>query len=205
MSEENNGESKVIVDVRTIVRKKSNKKYVNGVDFHNALVNYYVLLETKPNAIIPDYIGLCIQKIATNLGNKINFSSYTFKEDMIGDAQEKMIEAVIYKKYDALISQNPFAYFTQIAYNSFLQRIAKEGIQTYIKHANFENLEFDDADHVEKLFSDEDHRRVLDKFNTPKKSNSYGYTEHKNLDYTPNRKRKGRKPKKSVDNSEILD
>ena len=194
-----------IVDPRTIVRKKSNKRYVNGVDMHNALVDYYNLLETNPDAPIPNYIGLCIDKIANNLGNKINFSGYSFREDMIGDALEKMIEAVVFKKYDALISQNPFAYFTQIAYNCFLQRIEKERIQVYIKHENFENLEFNDMEHVEKLFSDEDHRRILDNFKKSKnKEKSFGYALHSNLSYKPNRERKGRKSKITVDNSEIV-
>jgi DNA-directed RNA polymerase specialized sigma24 family protein len=36
-------------------------------------------------------------------------------------------------------TNNPFAYFTQIAWNAFLRRIQKEKKQTYIKHKNFEN------------------------------------------------------------------
>ena len=189
-----------IIDPRTIVRKKSNKRYVNGVDFHNALVAYYVLLKTKPDAVIPTYIGECVKSIATNLGNKINFSGYSFREDMVGDAIEKMIEAVVFQKYDASISQNPFAYFSQIGWNCFLQRLAKEKIEVFIKHENFENLEFSDMDHVEKLFTDEEHRRILDNFKNPKKKDSYGYTTHANLSYAPNRQRKGRKNKKPLDN-----
>jgi DNA-directed RNA polymerase specialized sigma24 family protein len=36
-------------------------------------------------------------------------------------------------------TNNPFAYFTQIAWNAFIRRIHKEKKQTYIKHKNFEN------------------------------------------------------------------
>jgi hypothetical protein len=194
--------TEIIVDPRTIVRKKSKRRYLNGVDFHNALVEYYKLLVTNPNAQIPNYIGLCIKNIAVNLGNKINFSAYSFKEEMIGDAIQKMVEAVVYQKYDALISQNPFAYFSQIAYNQFLQRIKFEKREIYIKHENFENLEFDDMESVEKLFTDDEHRRILDNFKNPKKKeNSLGYSPHANLSYKPNRERKGRKPK-CVDNED---
>ena len=36
-------------------------------------------------------------------------------------------------------TDNPFAYFTQIAWNAFIRRIHKEKKQTYIKYKNLEN------------------------------------------------------------------
>ena len=43
------------------------------------------------------------------------------------------------KPLDYCKTNNPFAYFTQIAWNAFIRRIHKEKKQTYIKHKNFEN------------------------------------------------------------------
>ena len=42
--------------------------------------------------------------------------------------------------FDNTKTNNPFAYFTQIAWNAFIRRIHKEKKQTYIKHKNFENI-----------------------------------------------------------------
>ena len=56
-----------------------------------------------------------------------------FRSDGIMDC----ISAV--DNFDPDKTNNPFAYFTQIAWNAFLRRIQKEKKQTYIKHKNFEN------------------------------------------------------------------
>lgn len=195
-----------IVDPRIIVKKKSNNRYINGVDLHNSLVNFYNERDNNPNCPIPEYIGECISQIAKNLSSKINFSSYTFKEEMVGDAVLKMMEAVVDSKYDADISKNPFAYFSQISWNSFLQRIAKEKKEAYVIHKNLDNMfmhedlgnyEEDDYRHINTAMQDENHNRIIEQFEKPKEKNN-NYAGHKNLSYLPNRQKKGRK-KKEVD------
>jgi len=196
-----------IIDSRIIVRKKSLKRYINGVDLHNCLVNYYG--RNNFNQPIPTYIGECLLHIANNLANKINFSSYSFKEEMIGDAVLKMTEAVVEEKYDADISKNPFAYFTQIAWNCFLQCISKEKKQSYIVHKNLdmmsltEDMHYDDEDYrtINGVLGDDNHTKIINDFEKPKdKSISHGYTPHRNLSYKANREKKGRK--KKLDNIE---
>ena len=56
---------------------------------------------------------------------------------MISDGVIDCIAAV--DNFNPERTNNPFAYFTQIAWHAFLRRIAKEKKQTYIKHKNFEN------------------------------------------------------------------
>ena len=56
---------------------------------------------------------------------------------MISDGIIDCISAV--DNFDPNKTSNPFAYFTQIAWNAFLRRIHKEKKQAYIKHKNFEN------------------------------------------------------------------
>jgi DNA-directed RNA polymerase specialized sigma24 family protein len=56
---------------------------------------------------------------------------------MISDGIIDCIAAV--DNFDPDRTNNPFAYFTQIAWNAFIRRIQKEKKQTYIKHKNFEN------------------------------------------------------------------
>lgn len=133
-------------------------------------------------------------KIAKNLGTKINFSGYDFIGDMVGDAQEKMIEAVVYRKYDVTQSTNPVGYFTQICWNSFLQRIYKEKRENYIKHKTLEQmykeLEKDVIDDLATHMPDNDqHNRVISDFEKPKEKNN-NYAIHKNLSYSKNRKPK---------------
>ena len=56
---------------------------------------------------------------------------------MISDGELDCIAAV--KNFNPDKTDNPFGYFTQIAWNAFIRRITKEKKQTYIKHKNFEN------------------------------------------------------------------
>ena len=128
------------------------KHYVNNADFVNALNEYKEKLKTKPEARIPDYIGVCISAICNKMATRPNFSGYTFKEEMIGDAIENCLEAV--GNFDPAKSiersrtstVNAFGYFSWIAWNAFIRRIAKEKKQTYIKYKNMQNLQiFDDS------------------------------------------------------------
>jgi len=183
---------------KNIVRKpRSKRNYINGVDFQNSLVEFYKNI--NPNAEIPRYIGECIMKIATKLATKGNFSQYTYKEEMISDAIEKMVEDVRLRKYDVNISTNPLGYYSQISWNAFVQRITKEKGQSQIKMKNLErisltrddipaiaksvkNLEFNDLE-IETFLngvpSEED--------NSKKKS--YGYAKHSNLSYKRRKKK----------------
>jgi DNA-directed RNA polymerase specialized sigma24 family protein len=56
---------------------------------------------------------------------------------MIGDGIENCVSAV--HNFDPSKSTNPFAYFTQIAWNAFIRRIQSEKKQSYIKHKNYQN------------------------------------------------------------------
>lgn len=185
----------------SIVRKpKSNKNYINGPDFYLALVDHNNrtkenIEKGKPLPQISRYIGQSIMHIAENLGKKINFAAYSFREEMVSDAIEKMLESV--DKYDVDYNKekpNPFAYFTQIAWNIFLQRIAKEKKEQYLKHKNFsinfynEMLENRELVNDGNMFNNEDHNRVLDEFEN-KKEKSAGYSVHKNLSYPAKKKK----------------
>jgi hypothetical protein len=122
---------------------KKPKHYVNNKTLYENMIVYKESLNTAKNAgankpRIPEYIGECILLICNRLAFKPNFINYTYREDMIADGIENCIIAV--DNFNPEKSINPFAYFTQIAFNAFLRRIAKEKKQTYIKHKNFENM-----------------------------------------------------------------
>lgn len=123
----------------------SNKKnhYVNNKDFLEAIVEYKNACDNarsrgKQIPVIPDYIGECIFHIANRLARRPNFSGYAFKEDMVMDGIENCLKYI--EKFDPEKSSNPFAYFTQVIWFAFLQRIAKEKKFLYTKFKSSQAL-----------------------------------------------------------------
>jgi len=121
--------------------KRKKEHYVNNKEFSQSVVDYVNSVTEARNAgkdepIIPNYIGECFLKIAEGLSHKPNFVSYTYREEMVMDAVENSIKAIM--NYDINKATrtglpNAFAYFTQISYYAFLRRIAKEKRQQDIK------------------------------------------------------------------------
>jgi DNA-directed RNA polymerase specialized sigma subunit len=116
--------------------------YINNKTLYSAMIQYKNSVEeakkeSKEKPKVSDYIGQSILLICNNLAKKPNFSGYTYKQDMISDGIMDCIAAV--DNFNPDKTNNPFAYFTQIAWNAFLRRIQKEKKQAYIKHKNFEN------------------------------------------------------------------
>lgn len=116
----------------------SKKHYVNNKDFYQAICDYREVLKQKPEARIPEYIGVCIFKICERLSTKPNFVAYPFRDEMISDGVENCIRAVTL--FDPEKTNNPFAYFTQIAWNAFIRRISHEKREQYIKHKNMQHM-----------------------------------------------------------------
>lgn len=121
---------------------KKTKHYVNNKDFHAAIVDYQKICAQHKRKklsppIIPNYIGVCIDKICRKLALRQNFIRYTFNEEMVEDGILHCIAAVdnFKTKYT-----NPFAYFTSIAWNAFIRRIDEETGQNYRKHKNLEDM-----------------------------------------------------------------
>lgn len=94
--------------------------YVKSVEFRAQLAEYYKTDE------MPDYLPESLQKIATGLSFSPNFINYSYKDEMIGDAIQKMWIALRDKKFNIESESNPFSYFTTIAWNAFINRIKKE-------------------------------------------------------------------------------
>jgi hypothetical protein len=121
--------------------KRAKQHYVNNKEFSQAVVDYVNSVneareqdKSEPN--VTEYIGSCFLKIAEGLSHKPNFFSYTYREEMVMDAVENCIKAIMnydVKKATRTGLPNAFAYFTQISYYAFLRRIAKEKKQQDIK------------------------------------------------------------------------
>ena len=111
--------------------KKKTKNYISNKELYEHMIKYKASLEysiinntSKPK--VSDYIGQAIVLICENLAKKPNFVGYTsqWKQEMISDGMVDCIAAV--DNFDPSKTTNPFAYFTQIAWNAFIRRIFKE-------------------------------------------------------------------------------
>lgn len=172
----------ILKKIRDGIDMAKQRNYINNKTLYGAMIHYKNELKEaidsdKEKPIVPKYIGESILKICNNLAKKPNFSGYTYKQDMISDGIMDCISAV--DNFDPDRTNNPFAYFTQIAWNAFLRRIQKEKKQTYIKHKNYENgfllMDiFDEGNKSVQLKSNEYSSEIVrsfeDKFTKTKKS-----------------------------------
>lgn len=147
--------------------KKDGVHYVNNKEFSRAVMDYVesVRLAIKPhksvgtaieaglNSKIPrisEYIGRSFLRIAEGLSHKPNFIRYTYREEMVMDAVENCIKAIMNYNIEAATrngSPNAFAYFTQICYYAFIRRIQKEKKQQDIKQRFIEHAGIEDFMH----------------------------------------------------------
>lgn len=133
--------------------KNTNPHYVNNAEFSDAVVNYVRTVRTAREKkeeipIVPDYIAVCILRIAEGLSHKGNFIRYTYREEMVMDAVENCLRAIKNYNIDAPTrtgKPNAFAYFTQICWYAFLRRISLEKKEydtklKYISESGIENF-----------------------------------------------------------------
>jgi hypothetical protein len=133
--------------------KKEKPHYVNNKEFSAAVFAYVEKVNEakekgEPIPIVPDYIAECFLKIAEGLSHKSNFIRYTYREEMVMDAVENNLKAILnydISKTTRTGAPNAFSYFTQITYYAFLRRIQKEKKQhdvkmKYIETAGYEEF-----------------------------------------------------------------
>jgi len=121
-------------------RGKEKPHYVNSKDFLRELTVYY----DQGDDNVSEILGVYIYKIATGLSYAPNFINYSYRDDMVGDAIVKMFSALKNKKFNLDSGNNPFSYFTTIAFHAFINRIKKEKKQREViseyQEQVFENL-----------------------------------------------------------------
>lgn len=133
--------------VKSIKRRSRGEDYVNNKEFSIAVVEYVKECNDRKEAnlevnTITNYIGTCFMKICNGLARSPNFTNYSYRDDMVMDAVENCIKAIMnydINKPTRTGAPNAFSYFTQISYFAFLRRIAKEKKQADIKLALIEN------------------------------------------------------------------
>ena len=109
--------------------KPKHEHYVNNKDF-TAIVTEWVKeykeaeKQNQPRPAVPYEMADAFYKIAKRYSSKPNFSGYTYKDDMIGEAIYTCIRYA--HNFNPEKSNNAFAYFTQYCHNAFIQYINKE-------------------------------------------------------------------------------
>jgi len=126
-----------------ISKPKAKRHYVNNKTLYEEMKKFKEKCEEakqlgRREPQIPNYVGECFMMICNKLSTKPNFMNYSYRDEMIADAIENCVSAA--HSFDPDKSTNPFAYFTQIAWNAFIRRIQKEKKQSYVKHKNFEYI-----------------------------------------------------------------
>lgn len=115
--------------------------YISNKDFSVKVVEYVNAVNSAKTSgssppRIPEYIGECFLKIAEGLSRRPNFVRYSYREEMVMDAVENCLKAIMNYNVNAPTRTgipNAFSYFTQICFYAFLRRIAKEKRQQEIK------------------------------------------------------------------------
>jgi hypothetical protein len=140
------------------IKKKADKEkfYVNPKEFDDEIILYY------DNGIISDNLAGMLAKISHKLSYAPNFINYSYREEMVGDGIIRMFKALITKKYSHGKGNNPFSYFTRIAFNAFRNRIKKEK-RIHEAHQNYKE---------EYILLSEPYTNMIHKNNNGKKNNN---------------------------------
>lgn len=133
-------------------KASENEHYVNNREFSTAVIDFVNQVREAEEALEPmpqvtPYIAECFLRIAERLSYKSNFINYTYREEMVMDAVENCLKAVMNYDVDAATRSgrpNAFAYFTQISWYAFIRRINKEKKQQEIKMRYLSKIDLDD-------------------------------------------------------------
>lgn len=142
-------------------KARSNKKhhYVDNRAFFLAICDYQdryheAVAEGKAIPQISNYIGECFLKIAKKLAKHPSFYDYTFNDTMIDNAVEACLLGVM--KFGREFSENPFSFYTQTCYYSFLNTMKEESNEIYVKYRGI----------LDSIAANEGADYVDDEFNT---------------------------------------
>jgi hypothetical protein len=105
------------------------EEFISAIEkYHQEKIDHGV---DRPKTRTYEFLGKCFMQIAQKLSNAHNFRGYPFKEEMILDGIEVCVRRL--DNFSLEISQNPFAYFTQLCWFAFVNRIKIEDKMNNIK------------------------------------------------------------------------
>lgn len=117
--------------------------YVDNEQFYQDIKEYLIKRKAdveagKPIPAIPNSIGIWFERITEFESRKHNFVGYSFKDEMKSDAILNMCHYI--DKFNWENNNNPFGYFKQCCYFSFILTIKKEKKESLAKAAIVNSL-----------------------------------------------------------------
>lgn len=188
-------------------KDSTDNHYVNNKEFYaeisewkERVVEADKMGEERPQ--IPDSVALKIMKIAHRMSYKPNFINYTYRDDMISDGIENGLRYA--HNFNPEKTSNPFAYFSQIIYNAFVQRITKEKRQFDVKAKVAQNLVTIDQMEGGGTVSDTQEHDGDEDFDNGALDHLQAYFEHDLEEAEARRSRKNKKTKDDSSNPQDL-
>lgn len=119
--------------------------YISNKEFTKAVAAYIeecdkAETEGRELPIIPNNIANQFITLATKLGSRYNFSGYTFRDEMVSSAIFACCAKV--RKFNINVSENAFAYFTNVCWRAMVDVINAEEKMSYIKAKAYQGVDF---------------------------------------------------------------
>lgn len=149
--------------------KDTARHYVSNKEFTADIIAYKAECEAleaegKEVNVIPTNIARQLIAIANKLGSRYNFVNYTFKDEMVASAIYACCAKI--RKFDGDVSQNAFAYFTNVCWRAMVDVINHEEEMSYIKAKAFQSMDFSDALDADDISEFEEHSGTVNDFIT---------------------------------------
>lgn len=149
MTEEKTVEKVKKVKKPKVIREKRDPKrhYVRNKDLLPEIER------CRDSGKISRELGRMLLLIVENYSKKSNWSNYTYRDDMKGHAMVHLSNAAL--KFDPMRSNNPFAYYTQITKNAFIQILKQEKKHRDIRDAQLVDNGLDPSYAFQQHYKDE--------------------------------------------------
>lgn len=170
-------EQKIKLNKKQHIHYIDNNKFDAALREHKEKCNEADALGIEKDSIdyprISNYLGTCITKICLKLSSRGNFSGYTYKDEMVSDAQYICIK--YFNNFDPDRGFKGFSYFSRIAWQAFIARIGKEKNQEVVKYeilkhelhnsnlSTYQDIDLDQQEHG-KIDIDSDYYRGVNSY-----------------------------------------
>ncbi len=111
---------------------------MNYINNEKLLAEVKIYIETGEQT---EELGRMLLLLAKRYSDRGSFAGYSWKDDMICEAVFTCLKYMHNFKLD-VEKPNPFAYFSRIIHNSFLNYISKQKTHSKIKDICYKNLDF---------------------------------------------------------------
>lgn len=120
----------------------SGSHYVNKEEFYQQVKANREARDRDSSVPISHEVASSIYKICQGVCSRYNFYNYSYRDEMVSDAVLNCIK--YFDNFDAVNYNNPFGYFSFVAYRSAQRRILVEKKQQAVKAKYIKNLSVED-------------------------------------------------------------